>query len=83
MLLVFDVELETVGAVADVEVKDLVPDGVQVVGDVARLEQPRRSQVGGDVRIGLVLLVNVKECRVRVRQVLGGDDLDVEPAVQQ
>jgi hypothetical protein len=28
MLLVFDVELETVGAVADVEVKDLVPDGV-------------------------------------------------------
>ncbi len=52
-------------------------------GRLGYFENPGESEISGDVWIGDVFAVDVEEGGVRVRQVLGGDDVDAQLAVEE
>ena len=68
---------------ADVNVENLLPNGIYVIGEELGLEDPSRAELASNVRVCSVAGLEIEEGSVCVWQVLGLDHVDAEAAVEE
>ena len=73
VLFVSDMNLKVRGPMTHIEVKFLIPLWVQVILYVFCLENSCSSQVTNDIRISVIISINVEENSVSVWEIFGGN----------
>merc|ERR1719259_1069563 len=83
VVLVLDIESDCGTFVTDVDVKPLVPVGVEVVVYVTRFGQTSLAKEHVDIWICDIFVVDVEECRVSIWEVVGLDHMDFQLTVKK
>ena len=83
MFLIFDIHFETVGMMTHIDIEALVPNRIQLIRNKFGFEDTSRGELTRNVRICYVFPVNVEEDGVRIREIFGTVNVNVDPAMKK